>query len=1163
MKIIDSVILKLLKKAIKDKNIQKINSIIDSDNFNENLLTDDLILEIINTGYIPNEKTPKIITSNKKYLEVYFSLRKDSFDLIDVFDETALTSEIMDDAINMGYRLSEKSRSFVTSNVEYVNQITNNIMKKVYWNFDITPYNIGVLSEHLKYCDINIISNVLIHLIDLLDSKEGIMNLFNLIDEKYLTKDVIIHAIHKGLFPKDGIFEKIFQNVEYVREYLKQEEILPVNVLYCCDITQLTESEIDSIFLKGSNSNFFEQEFPNNIIKNCSEKNFEHINWNKYISWIRPEYLDHSISSYNGESIVKYFVNKNIDIKKEVENRQEFVLNLIRTSEKDEVISLILYLCREDLLTEIFEDNPELLENKNFIFNFLSPEKILNNEKFLKLIINNSTNTKKIMAAINSFNLSFLSDEIVNLAIDKGYYITSDSPQIIKNNIQYARKIMKKSQNSNEIKITLDNLDQSCLIDEVINLAIDKGYYITSDSPQIIKNNIQYVRKILSNIKEKSKLEELFLYCDFSLIDKDFMKLMIEQGCDFNVLNWDLLLKERSDNVTHGLQNFIDNRNTRIRKCQLLLEENYELEKDLIKYMIKYNKENLEWLFSRTLFVNMFEKYVRKLNFDQMIAFLKETDFSINAKMFQTVKNVTCGEIEKIATQKLSNLDEKHKEFLRPIVENVGNNFAVYYEIDNLFSKDLFFYYNQTELFKIYKYLFLIDKRIDFNEIITSGDIGKFKKIYELLYGNFDVNKLYKFYGEYLRHKDFIRIIDINELSKEKIALLKKIFLLNYTDVQFDDINLENCAQMIYHRNCQNMNDMNNLKDTICLLLFNNKFRKMEHLDKYFLSYNKAIQLSCSIKNDDAKYILKKYALFLNFFEDKILNNDNYDDLKSMAINLNELFLQEYEIFDNVYELFSFMKKSVLTIYGIELNEKLEKTQNDGKKKAVFKEQAFVSNDEKYELNGTKVDYIEYYNDVYFLQHRMNAFGSGAKITDWKNPRLIGKAYICLSLVSNDKLGINNIGSDIDSVTLLFNSFTPENLITFARHDLYTRAEDNATYVTQNVASELDTAENILKNTPDNMHNEYTILRENADGSLMYPCGVKVLGEYPTQEEINAAAYLGVPLIKMNRTLEITHIDKEESISTELESFHQKIEIENLIKFFGSIEENSNRNLKK
>ena len=36
----------------------------------------------------------------------------------------------------------------------------------------------------------------------------------------------------------------------------------------------------------------------------------------------------------------------------------------------------------------------------------------------------------------------------------------------------------------------------------------------------------------------------------------------------------------------------------------------------------------------------------------------------------------------------------------------------------------------------------------------------------------------------------------------------------------------------------------------------------------------------------------------------------------------------------------------------------------------------------------------------------------------------------------------------------------------------------------------------------------------------MYPCGVKVVGDNPTQAEIDVAAYLGVPLIKIHKIRE-------------------------------------------
>ena len=61
--------------------------------------------------------------------------------------------------------------------------------------------------------------------------------------------------------------------------------------------------------------------------------------------------------------------------------------------------------------------------------------------------------------------------------------------------------------------------------------------------------------------------------------------------------------------------------------------------------------------------------------------------------------------------------------------------------------------------------------------------------------------------------------------------------------------------------------------------------------------------------------------------------------------------------------------------------------------------------------------------------------------------------------------------------------------------------------------SYFDTIDNII--TKSNKFSEYVVYREDAFGNQIYPCGILVSGNKPNRYEINAAAYLDIPLIKL------------------------------------------------
>ena len=52
----------------------------------------------------------------------------------------------------------------------------------------------------------------------------------------------------------------------------------------------------------------------------------------------------------------------------------------------------------------------------------------------------------------------------------------------------------------------------------------------------------------------------------------------------------------------------------------------------------------------------------------------------------------------------------------------------------------------------------------------------------------------------------------------------------------------------------------------------------------------------------------------------------------------------------------------------------------------------------------------------------------------------------------------------------------------------------------------------------ENGYNEYVMYREDSNGNIIYPSAVLITGIEPNESEIKAAAYLGVPLVKINKS---------------------------------------------
>jgi hypothetical protein len=163
--------------------------------------------------------------------------------------------------------------------------------------------------------------------------------------------------------------------------------------------------------------------------------------------------------------------------------------------------------------------------------------------------------------------------------------------------------------------------------------------------------------------------------------------------------------------------------------------------------------------------------------------------------------------------------------------------------------------------------------------------------------------------------------------------------------------------------------------------------------------------------------------------------------------------------------------------------------------------------------NNTSVDYIEVNSKYRLLQHKLNyGVSSGGKLTEYLNPRLIGNTYLCLSLIGDNKVGVNTESSSINEVTLVFDEIISRNLLLCSSADFHSVENvSNSLEVYAKDPYRFDIAEKILSETDSDWWNEYTIYRENAK-----PSGILVAGDVPVQAEIDAAATLGVPLVKIN-----------------------------------------------
>lgn len=311
------------------------------------------------------------------------------------------------------------------------------------------------------------------------------------------------------------------------------------------------------------------------------------------------------------------------------------------------------------------------------------------------------------------------------------------------------------------------------------------------------------------------------------------------------------------------------------------------------------------------------------------------------------------------------------------------------------------------------------------------------------------------------------------------------------------------------------------VKNEITKLLTNIKYYGRESLDTIGFETVSLKELRNSIDNDSIKEELSKYILFMSLI-DSILRIDDLRKLKVIACRISN-FKNNNDSIYTIYNYTEHMAKRIKEIYAYEIKEKLFNFNDleNGNNQLYSRFNSKFTADSKMlydeDITGRKVDYIELSGiDYVSLVHVLNAYGEGGTLKDFKTPRIIGKEYICLSAIDEKKEKIaKSKQDDEEHVCLLFSNIEPDQLISESFEDLYSYGGLNSLSVA------FDRRENfrpIKKQIQLNKgsHTEFVLYRDSSSGKPVYPSGILIQNASPTQAEINAAAYLKVPIVFIN-----------------------------------------------
>ena len=170
-------------------------------------------------------------------------------------------------------------------------------------------------------------------------------------------------------------------------------------------------------------------------------------------------------------------------------------------------------------------------------------------------------------------------------------------------------------------------------------------------------------------------------------------------------------------------------------------------------------------------------------------------------------------------------------------------------------------------------------------------------------------------------------------------------------------------------------------------------------------------------------------------------------------------------------------------------------------------------------VNGqrVKVAHIKKGEEFNSLIHVLNAYQNGGttgSIESIKTPKFIGQSYISLTGISDE---YNRICINYDSkfsTKVLYSNIPSGDLFCASNRDTGINSAANSKNIYTRLPCNMSPFRRLVRNTETHgseTYNEFDVFRDN-----LVPSGIAFMNEEPTEEEINIAAYLGVPLVKID-----------------------------------------------
>ena len=460
---------------------------------------------------------------------------------------------------------------------------------------------------------------------------------------------------------------------------------------------------------------------------------------------------------------------------------------------------------------------------------------------------------------------------------------------------------------------------------------------------------------------------------------------------------------------------------------------------------------------------------------------------------------------------KINNSDVFNK--LDSEISSISGAYGMLYKskTKEIFNEEFIKTFGENAVKQMIKYIVLGDYQIDLSKI-NSNNIKQIKDIYDSLTNDntFDINLftniIYKFnmnpnvFANY--NKDTI------DLNKLKIYFEFKELVIN----DINDINnIDNILYNFEQNKIESTNNIIDLKNIICNLLTNQTYFETKKGLLELSSKDKLSVLKNSIKDETKKKELDSYII-LSEFINKIDSIDNVEQLREIANVINQQILNNGINFNWI----DFNKK-VMNYYTIEANERM--TDFNKYLTDTFYDATDFSFNDGTNVNGkrVKVAHIKSGEEFNSLIHVLNAYQNGGttgSIESILSPKFIGQSYISLTGISDEYSRICVNRDSMFSIKVLYSSIPSGDMLCASNRDTGIDAKSNSKNIYTRLPANMAPFRRLVRNTETHgseTYNEFDVFRDN-----LVPSGIAFMGNDPTEKEINAAAYLGVPLVKID-----------------------------------------------